>query len=59
MARVVEPVGARPTNFTFDVGGLDLAFAPGTGMLVPASLSSDQAQPNSEGTRRSIKASRT
>ncbi|RQS23064.1 agmatinase [Burkholderia sp. Bp8992] len=43
IARIVEIVGARPTYFTFDVDGLDPAFAPGTGTPVPGGLSSAQA----------------
>ncbi|HDR9483198.1 TPA: agmatinase [Burkholderia aenigmatica] len=43
IARIVEIVAARPTYFTFDVDGLDPAFAPGTGTPVPGGLSSAQA----------------
>lgn len=41
--RVLEIVGDRPTYFTFDVDGLDPAFAPGTGTPVPGGLSTAQA----------------
>ena len=41
--RVLEIVGDHPTYFTFDVDGLDPAFAPGTGTPVPGGLSTAQA----------------
>ncbi|UVE70153.1 agmatinase (plasmid) [Burkholderia pyrrocinia] len=41
--RIVEIVGTRPAYFTFDVDGLDPAFAPGTGTPVPGGLSTAQA----------------
>lgn len=43
IARIVDIVGARPAYFTFDVDGLDPAFAPGTGTPVPGGLTSAQA----------------
>jgi agmatinase len=41
--KIVEIVGERPAYFTFDVDGLDPAFAPGTGTPVPGGLSTAQA----------------
>jgi len=43
IARISEIVGDRPAYFTFDVDGLDPAFAPGTGTPVPGGLSTAQA----------------
>jgi agmatinase len=43
IGRIVEIVDGRPTYFTFDVDGLDPAFAPGTGTPVPGGLSTAQA----------------
>jgi agmatinase len=42
-ARIKEIVGDRPAYFTFDVDGLDPAYAPGTGTPVPGGLSTAQA----------------
>ncbi|MEP3639005.1 MAG: agmatinase [Paracoccaceae bacterium] len=42
-ARVKDIVGDRPTYLTFDIDGLDPAFAPGTGTPVWGGLSSAQA----------------
>jgi agmatinase len=39
-SEVVAAVGARPVYITFDVDGVDPAFAPGTGTPVPGGLSS-------------------
>lgn len=41
--RVLQTVGDHPTYLTFDIDGLDPAFAPGTGTPVPGGLSSAQA----------------
>jgi agmatinase len=41
--RIVEIVGDRPSYLTFDVDGLDPAFAPGTGTPIPGGLSTAQA----------------
>ena len=41
--RICSIVGTRPTYLTFDVDGLDPAFAPGTGTPVPGGLSTAQA----------------
>lgn len=43
IARIGDIVGVRPAYFTFDVDGLDPAFAPGTGTPVPGGLTSAQA----------------
>lgn len=43
IAKIAETVGDRPAYFTFDVDGLDPAFAPGTGTPVPGGLSTAQA----------------
>lgn len=43
IARTLEIVGDRPTYLTFDVDGLDPAFAPGTGTPVPGGLSTAEA----------------
>jgi agmatinase len=43
MAQVVKHVGARPVYVSFDVDGVDPAFAPGTGTPVPGGLSSREA----------------
>lgn len=41
--QIREAVGDRPTYITFDVDGVDPAFAPGTGTPVPGGLSSREA----------------
>lgn len=41
--RIVSIVGNRPSYLTFDVDGLDPAFAPGTGTPIPGGLSTAQA----------------
>ncbi len=43
MAEVRERIGERPTWLTFDVDGIDPAFAPGTGTPVPGGLTSREA----------------
>jgi len=43
MAEVREHTGDRPLYVTFDVDGVDPAFAPGTGTPVPGGLSSREA----------------
>jgi agmatinase len=43
IGRIAEIVDDRPAYFTFDVDGLDPAFAPGTGTPVPGGLSTAQA----------------
>lgn len=43
VARIKAVVGARPTYITFDIDGLDPAFAPGTGTPVWGGLESWQA----------------
>jgi agmatinase len=43
MARVRAAIGDRPTYVTFDIDGVDPAFAPGTGTPVPGGLSSREA----------------
>ena len=42
-ARARQIVGARPTYLTFDIDGVDPAFAPGTGTPVPGGLSAREA----------------
>jgi agmatinase len=42
-AEVREAIGDRPTYVTFDVDGIDPAFAPGTGTPVPGGLTSREA----------------
>ena len=42
-ARIAAAVGSRPTYVTFDIDGVDPAFAPGTGTPVPGGLSSREA----------------
>jgi agmatinase len=42
-ARIVERIGARPVYVTFDIDGIDPAFAPGTGTPVPGGLTSREA----------------
>jgi agmatinase len=42
-AEVREAIGDRPTYLTFDVDGVDPAFAPGTGTPVPGGLTSREA----------------
>jgi len=41
--RILAIVGNRPTYLTFDVDGLDPAYAPGTGTPVPGGLTTAQA----------------
>lgn len=41
--RIVEAVRGRPVYLSFDVDGVDPAFAPGTGTPVPGGLSSREA----------------
>lgn len=43
MAGVRERIGARPVYLTFDIDGVDPAYAPGTGTPVPGGLSSREA----------------
>jgi agmatinase len=43
MAEVRERIGDRPLYITFDVDGVDPAFAPGTGTPVPGGLSAREA----------------
>jgi agmatinase len=43
MAEVRERIGDRPLYVTFDVDGVDPAFAPGTGTPVPGGLTSREA----------------
>jgi len=43
MAEVRKVVGARPLYLTFDIDGVDPAFAPGTGTPVPGGLSAREA----------------
>jgi agmatinase len=40
---ILQKVGNRPLYITFDVDGLDPAFAPGTGTPVPGGLSTREA----------------
>jgi agmatinase len=42
-SRIVECVGDRPVYITFDIDGVDPAFAPGTGTPVPGGLTSREA----------------
>jgi agmatinase len=42
-ADIAASIGERPTYITFDVDGVDPAFAPGTGTPVPGGLSSREA----------------
>jgi agmatinase len=42
-ARIVAAIGARPVYITFDIDGVDPAFAPGTGTPVPGGLTSREA----------------
>ncbi|MGZ3452069.1 MAG: agmatinase [Polyangiales bacterium] len=42
-ARIREAVGDRPTYVTFDVDGVDPAYAPGTGTPVPGGISAREA----------------
>ncbi|MGZ3475435.1 MAG: arginase family protein [Polyangiales bacterium] len=42
-ARIQEAVGDRPTYVTFDVDGVDPAYAPGTGTPVPGGISAREA----------------
>jgi agmatinase len=41
--QIASAVGARPLYITFDIDGLDPAFAPGTGTPVPGGLTSREA----------------
>jgi agmatinase len=43
MAEVGRVIGDRPTYLTFDVDGVDPAFAPGTGTPVPGGLTAREA----------------
>jgi agmatinase len=43
MAEIREKIGDRPTYLTFDIDGIDPAFAPGTGTPVPGGLTSREA----------------
>ena len=43
LEKILAIVGDRPTYLTFDIDGLDPAFAPGTGTPVPGGLSTAQA----------------
>ena len=43
MAEVRERIGDRPVYLTFDIDGIDPAFAPGTGTPVPGGLTSREA----------------
>ena len=43
LAEVRKVVGARPLYLTFDIDGVDPAFAPGTGTPVPGGLSAREA----------------
>jgi agmatinase len=42
-ARIAAAVGSRPVYVTFDVDGVDPAFAPGTGTPVPGGITSREA----------------
>lgn len=42
-AQIVERVGGHPTYITFDIDGVDPAYAPGTGTPVPGGLTSREA----------------
>ena len=42
-ARIALAVGGRPLYITFDIDGIDPAFAPGTGTPVPGGLTSREA----------------
>lgn len=42
-ARIRDAIGDRPTYVTFDVDGIDPAFAPGTGTPVPGGITSREA----------------
>jgi agmatinase len=42
-SRIVSAVGSRPFYVTFDIDGIDPAFAPGTGTPVPGGLTSREA----------------
>ncbi|MEM9490071.1 MAG: agmatinase, partial [Myxococcota bacterium] len=43
MAEIRQRIGTRPVYITFDIDGVDPAFAPGTGTPVPGGLSSREA----------------
>lgn len=43
LAEVRERIGARPVYLTFDLDGVDPAYAPGTGTPVPGGLTSREA----------------
>jgi agmatinase len=40
---IAAAVGSRPVYITFDIDGVDPAFAPGTGTPVPGGISSREA----------------
>ena len=42
-AQIAKAIGARPVYLTFDIDGVDPAFAPGTGTPVPGGLTSREA----------------
>jgi agmatinase len=42
-SHIVSSVGERPVYITFDIDGVDPAFAPGTGTPVPGGLTSREA----------------
>jgi agmatinase len=42
-ARIAQSVGSRPVYVTFDVDGVDPAYAPGTGTPVPGGITSREA----------------
>ena len=42
-ARIRERIGARPAYVTFDIDGVDPAYAPGTGTPVPGGLTAREA----------------
>jgi agmatinase len=41
--RIVERIGGRPVYITFDIDGVDPAYAPGTGTPVPGGLTAREA----------------
>jgi agmatinase len=43
VSRIRERIGKRPTYITFDIDGVDPAFAPGTGTPVPGGLTAREA----------------
>ncbi|HLK35773.1 MAG TPA: arginase family protein [Polyangiaceae bacterium] len=42
-AQIAQTIGAHPVYLTFDIDGVDPAFAPGTGTPVPSGLTSREA----------------